>query len=333
MVDVTNACHLHCSNCTRVLDHARKRYFMTVGQVEEAISALSTFPTESEPAQEGRRNMLGMIGGEPLLHPEFPKLVDVFVKHVPEVRFRGLWTGLDWATYTHPKYGAARSHVVRLVGNHGELLGEAGDPPQKRGWLNWNMHLKVMQVEHAPILVASKDAVPDPWTRWKLIENCWLQQKWSSTVTPRGFFFCEVAGHLDMIFNGQGSTQLPKLQGLPVEDAVWKGDLFFEDDVTGVRQPRGKFAEQVLGACENCGVCVPLQGRLDSEEIDDVSLSNLALLRNVASPRVRKGRYAVRTFDGFGADPKRQVGNPRVYVKGQKPANQSAVAAREKACR
>ena len=55
MVDVTNACHLHCSNCTRLLDHARQRYFMDLECFEQAIVALKDFPFDSEPAQVGRR--------------------------------------------------------------------------------------------------------------------------------------------------------------------------------------------------------------------------------------------------------------------------------------
>ena len=126
------------------------------------------------------------------------------------------------------------------------------------------MHLESMKVEHSPILVASKEAVPDRKARWELIENCWLQRTWSSTITPNGFYFCEVAAHLDNTI-GDGSL------GLPIEPGAWRGDLYFETDPDGVRQPRGRFAEQVLGSCENCGMCLNLPGRRDHDEIDDVS--------------------------------------------------------------
>ncbi len=328
MVDVTNACHLHCSNCTRLLDHARQRYFMNLVCFEEAIAALAAFPFTSQPAQEGRRKMLGMIGGEPLLHPQFPQLVELFVQHVPNVAHRGLWTSLDWATYVHPMYGPALPHVLRLVGDHSGLLADGDtNASTERGWLNWNMHLRAMRVEHAPILVASRDAVPDRTQRWQLIEDCWLQQKWSSTITPRGYFFCEVAGHMDMIFNGRpdGVQRLPALQGLPVEPDCWDGDLYFEDE-DGVRQPRGPYAQQVLAACQQCGMCLPLQGRADSDEIDDVSSSNLALLDNAGSPRIKRGNYQLHTYGPEGLDTTQGRSNPRVYVKGAKPADQGAAA-------
>ena len=317
MIDITNACHLHCSNCTRLLDHARQRYFMTPECYEKAIISIKDFPYESEPAQEGRRNMIGMIGGEPLLHPQFPELAELFIKHVPDVHFRGLWTSLPWDKYVHPKYGPALPHVVRLIGDHRGLIGGTSDPAKKRGWLNWNMHLDQMNVYHQPLLVASKDVVPDEQERWELIENCWLQQKWSSTITPKGFFFCEVAGHMDMVFNGPG--------GFPLEPSVWKGDLYFERDENNIPRPKGKFAKQVKNACENCGACVPMQGRRDWDETDDVSQSNLDRLVQIDSPRIKRGDFVLHKT----APPSSTGWSPRVYVRGRKPENQTAESIKE----
>ena len=49
MIDVTNACHLHCSNCTRLLDHASRRYFMSPECFRAALTAIKDFPADSEP--------------------------------------------------------------------------------------------------------------------------------------------------------------------------------------------------------------------------------------------------------------------------------------------
>lgn len=291
---------------------------MTPECFEQAVMALRNFPTESERDAEGRRKIVGIIGGEPLLHPQFPELVDIMCDYVPNVYHRGLWTSKDWTTWEHPKWGLALEPVIKLIGDHRGLVGGVSDPAPNRGWLNWNMHLKSMSVHHQPLLVASKDVVIDDKKRWKLIEDCWLQQKWSSTVTPKGFFFCEVAGHFDMIFNGPG--------GLALEEDVWRGELYFETDEEGIRRPRGKFAEQVRNACENCGACVPMRGRLDSDEIDDVSVSNYEKLVQIDSPRVKRGDIEIhKTPPATDAD-----WHPRIYARGGRPENQPAVARLEK---
>lgn len=319
-IDVLNVCFLACANCTRLLDHATRetKYIMSPDCFRQVIRAIKGFVYESEPCpkgsrNEGRRKVIGLIGGEPLMHPQFPELVDIFIEEVPEVFHRGLWTSKDWKTGAHPKWGPYLPHVERLIGKN--PTHDASGPSHKHacGFLNWNMHLESMHVRHQPMLVASRDVVPDEKKRWELIEDCWVQREWSSTCTPKGFFFCEVAGHLDMVLKGPG--------GFPLEPGVWKGDLYFERDENGVPRPKGKFAEQVERACPNCGGCLPLPSRRDSEDRDDVSASNLERLSAIGSPRVKRGEVVVHEFpaDRPYVDGEYRDGwVPFKYVKGKK---------------
>jgi hypothetical protein len=156
-----------------------------------------------------------------------------------------------------------REQVERLLGPH-EGQGRNGG-----GYLNWNMHLPEMKVRHQPVLAASRDLVADEKERWNLIENCWLQGRWSPAATPDGFYFCEVAGAIDrVLYDGENA--------LPLESGCWKGDLDFITNEAGVRQPTGKFAEQIKFACQQCGVCVPMNGRLDSDPISTVFVRSAA---------------------------------------------------------
>jgi hypothetical protein len=318
-IDVTNACHLHCSNCTRLLDHARRRFFMAPDCFERAVRAVKDFPAESEPCPKGRRKVVGIIGGEPLLHPEFPTLVDIMIQEIPQLYYRGLWTSKDWKTGSHPKWGPYRPQVERLIGVNPTSKIHGPSASHATGFLNWNMHLPSMNVHHQPLLAASQDLVADERERWALIEQCWVQRDWSGTCTPKGFFFCEVAGHFDLLFDGPG--------GKPLEPGAWRGDLYFETDAAGVRRPHGHFADQVRQWCTRCGASVPQAGRRDAENTDDVSPSNLIPLQALRSPRIARGDYVLHT-DPLAPS---ERWNPKKYIKGPKPKDQSVAAKTEAA--
>jgi hypothetical protein len=325
MIDITNACHLHCSNCTRLLDHAKPRFFMSPECFRRALSAIKDFPTKSEPVpprpgeRRQRRKIIGIIGGEPLLHPQLPEIAEIFCELVPQVYHRGFWTAKDWKTGEHPKWGAYRPIVEQIIGK--KPTHDVSGPSDKHrcGFLNWNMHLPQMNVHHQPLLVAIKDVIPDERARWELIQTCWVQREWSGTCTDKGFFFCEVAGHFDRVFGGPG--------GLPFEPDVWEGELWFEPDESGVPRPQGKFAEQILRACERCGACLHLAGRRDLENTDDVSPSNLVELERIGSPRLKAGGVEVYDINvSYEQREVRQGWQPMEYVKGERPEDQSQAA-------
>lgn len=125
---------------------------------------------------------------------------------------------------------------------------------------------------HQPSLTAVQELIPDPELRARLIENCAVPRHWSASVTKKGFFFCEVAGAFDALFDGPG--------GKPVEEDVWD-------------QPISAFQDQIDRWCPRCGMCVPLEGRLDKDCIDDITPGNLEALRALGSPRVKAGAYVV----------------------------------------
>jgi hypothetical protein len=261
-IDVTNACPRRCSNCTRLLAHARGRWDMSPEVFARAVEALVDCPAESPPDRRGRRKVVGMIGGEPLLHARFPELCEIMIAGIRETRHRGLWTGMQYGR--HP----FRVAVDRLI----------GPQPSPIGYLNQNLH--DTECYHQPVLVAVEDLVQDERAMWELIDACPLQQEWSSTITPKVFFFCEVAACMDLVFDGPG--------GLPVTSACWRHDL-------------AVYREQIERWCPRCGVCLPLEGRLDKEQVDDLSQSNLETLRRLGSPRVLAGDYAL--FDPERYDP------------------------------
>lgn len=195
-IDVTNTCFRRCSNCTRLIGQVRDPFYMSVNQYERAVGCLADFPTDSPPAEDPtfknlKCKVVGMIGGEPLMHPNFTDLVRAAEVAIPERRYRGLWTGMVWQ-------GTIFKGLIERV----------------FGYVNNNLHQGAV---HTPVLTAISELMPDREEQRRLIDNCWLQRLWSGTITPRGLFLCEVMGAMDLLFDGPG--------GLPVEPGCWRRPL------------------------------------------------------------------------------------------------------------
>lgn len=190
-IDITNACMNRCSNCTRFTGHHRKPFFMDMEIFKQAVDSLVEFP-----------GMVGMIGGEPLIHPKFAQMAEYLAKTIPNPKRRGLWS-------TVPKKQGEK---------YGSLIKEAF------GNFFFNDHT-MDNILHQPLLVAAQEVVSDPEEMWRLIDDCWIQKYWSASITPKGAFFCEVAASFDMLLDGPG--------GWPIEPGWWKR---LPDDYTEQKQ-------------------------------------------------------------------------------------------------
>jgi hypothetical protein len=178
-IEITNACINSCSNCTRFCGHHRKPYFMSFEQFREAINSLKGFP-----------KMIGFMGGEPLLHPDFFK----FCKYASLQRIPKKQLGL-WSCF--PKgYKHYREIICETFGNI--FLNDQSRP----------------DVYHCPILVAAEEVILDKKDMFLAIDRCWLQQYWSPSINPKGAFFCEIAAAMSLLFDGS--------PGWKVEPGWWK---------------------------------------------------------------------------------------------------------------
>lgn len=180
-IEVTYTCNLRCSNCTRFVGHHNKPFIMDMETIERAIDSLEEFPGQ-----------IGIMGGEPTLHPEFPEICRLMQKKVKDRRKRELWTnGYKWKEYE-------------------SLISETFD----RDLIAYNDHKDKEVGAHQPLLMAAEDILDNKELMWLLIGNCWVQWRWAASITPKGGFFCEVAAAHDMLFNGPG--------GYPIERNWWK---------------------------------------------------------------------------------------------------------------
>jgi len=181
-IEITSACVLKCSNCTRFCGHHVHPNFIKTHEFTKAIDSLQGFVQETN-------GIIGFMGGEPLLHPKFEEFCDYALTKIPRSNL-GLWS-------TFP---AKFAHLAPVVGRtFGNLL--------------LNDHSRG-DIFHAPLLQASEDYYPDPADLFRATEHCWVQETWSASVNSKGAWFCEVAGALSELFDGP--------EGWDVAPAWWK---------------------------------------------------------------------------------------------------------------
>lgn len=186
-IEITNACVNQCANCTRCVGHHPKPFFIELGMVEKIIDSL-----------DGFQGMIGLMGGEPTLHPDFAKICELFQNKIPRNR-RGLWTsGHKWDYY---------KEVIKETFPEENIV--------------YNEHSTDGGI-HQPLLVAMRDVIKNKKLRTELKDNCWVQRRWETcSVTPQGVYFCEVAGAIDTLFNGGKNA-------VPVTPNWWKTTEIFK---------------------------------------------------------------------------------------------------------
>lgn len=268
-IDITNACPHTCSNCTRFCGHHKKPFFMDFDTFKQAVDSLEDFP-----------NIVGIIGGEPTLHPEFEK----FVNYLRESR---IGANKRYKILREPVSDMLRYILVNLQSQQGQKLGL---------WSSLNegyyKHFEIINdsfpvqflndhdntCKHQALLMPRKElGISD--AEWiKKRDACWIQNTWSATITPKGAFFCEVAGALDMLYDGPG--------GWKVEPNWWKRDV-------------KDFGDQ-LPWCELCSGCLDVPQRISNDERDDMTPEIFETLKSMGSPKIKRGKFVVhdpKTFD------------------------------------
>ena len=110
-IEITNACPNRCSNCTRLVGHHKSPYMMNFDYFKRALQSLIDFP-----------KMIGVMGGEPLLHPEFSLICAYIRDNLPRNRV-GLWTSLP-SGYEHLREDICSTFGHIFINDHtrGDVL-------------------------------------------------------------------------------------------------------------------------------------------------------------------------------------------------------------------
>ena len=261
-IDITNACPFNCSNCTRFCGQHKQPFFMDFETFKKAVDSLKDF-----------KGIVGIIGGEPTLHPEFDK----FIKYLTEVR-------PEYRTKTSIKYPvkSIKAYFNKLKYRNGArngLFSSFGEGYYKNFELiqdsfvyqSLNDHSSVNT--HQAILIPRKELGigDEEWIKKR--DKCWLQNLWSATITPKGAFYCEIAGSMDMLFDGEG--------GWEVKPDWWK------------RTPE-EFKDQIHW-CENCSLALEVPTIPATEQTDLISEEMEKKLLKINGWKMREKKY--RVFD------------------------------------
>jgi hypothetical protein len=193
-IDITNYCVRGCLYCSRYNRHLRndQRKHMSLEQITKALDTLKTWPTKIE-----------IIGGEPLLHPEFTKLCEIIRGKFPREKM-ALWTS------ERKKYKDLLPMIRRTF-----------------GFVAYNEHNaeQLRTCKHQALTIAIKDVIQDAKLRKTLIDDCWVQRTWCPTINHFGAYFCEVAAAQDVLLNGGQNAW-------PVNHGWWKKEPHqFQDQV------------------------------------------------------------------------------------------------------
>lgn len=285
-IELTNACPMRCANCTRFCGHHTKPFFMDFETFKKAVDSLKGF-----------RGIVGIMGGEPTQHPEFKRFMEYYRANVgyDDHSATLLEPSADFMRHVlangyHVDYGNHRglwTSVTHRYYENFELIQDTFGYQLLNDHTNPSMHQTHM--------VTRKElGIPDAdW--FKMRDRCWVQNLWSASITPKGAFFCEVAAAMDATLGGPG--------GWPIEPGWWQ------------RTPED-FKDQ-LHWCEMCSACLPMPSRDANDETDDVSPVWAVKLKEINSPKLRKG--LVNTFDpvAYQEDQHSIIQKPTPYMDDQ----------------
>lgn len=269
-IDITNACDKRCSNCTRLCGHQTKPFFMDFETFKRAVDSL-----------DGYQGIRSIMGGEPTLHPEFERFVEYLGSKFPKRENPYIYPQKDFIKQVHrvelSNFEMINDGVERIDVVGPGMFSNMGESYRKHyeiisdvmPFQGLNDHLN--PVYHQSSLVTRKELgiSDEEWIPMR--DKCWIQNEWSAGITPKGCFFCEIAGVLDMMLDGPG--------GWPIEPGWWK------------RTP-DEFGDQ-LHWCELCGFACSTFTRDSAEEIDDISESWYERLKGINSPKIKAGKYNV----------------------------------------
>jgi hypothetical protein len=262
-IEWTSRCVLSCSDCTHFSGSYYEHPELSFDQFRKIVDSLEGYP-----------NMIGAIGGDPVIHPEFETFCEYIRTKFPREQL-GLWT-------TFPKGKEYyRDVICKTFGNI--LLNDHTMPG----------------IMHAPILVGVEEVVEKDEDIWPIVDQCWLANHWSPVVNTKGAFFCEVAGSMAQLFQGSDGWTLepgwwkrvPKDYGPQMEEFCRKCGCALPLARRQSHTPGGKDVDDI--SPKNLE---RLKGKSRKVDKGLVQISNFAMDQSLINPNTGAGAYPQQNY-------------------------------------
>lgn len=259
---ITNACDRSCYSCTQGSNLAGKPTIMTLENFEIACSSLV-----------GYFGVVGIFGGNPALHPQFPEICKILSRYIPYEQ-RGIWCNNPLG------HASLMSHVFNPAYSN---LNVHQDPVAyeefKKHWPHSRPFGLDQDSRHSPVFGSMIDLGLSEEERWERISTCDINQHWSALIgqfrgEPRAWF-CEIAGAQSMKQQDSpcplcsGEKRFPVVPKIPSDTPqtlaceLCGGTGKYPD--TGIypfsgwwKKPIEDFRSQIRHHCHNC--LVPMRG-------------------------------------------------------------------------
>lgn len=231
-IKITNACDLDCVNCSVGVGLAKKlkrQFMMSKDQFRTAARSL-----------RGYGGVIGLFGGNPVLHKDFEDICEIFQQEVPDKTQRGLWSnnlrghGRICRETFHGPHSNINVHEVQSAWD--ELVREWPEATRLRSGLTAPSH-------HGPIFGSMLDLGMTPAQMWDKVAGCYVNQTWSAEITvvngQLSGYFCEIAATMAELIGDDS-------EGADIVPGWWNRSM-------------PAFAHQVGAYCTKC--LVPLNPR------------------------------------------------------------------------
>lgn len=179
-IDITYVCNLRCEQCNRSCAQSPAADHMSVRQIGRFL--------EESRANGVRWERIRILGGEPTLHPQFPEIVDMILRHCrehsPDTAIEVVSNGFGSKVTGLLAQVPAGVHVVNTCKSPGR------------------------QAEFDSFNVAPVD-LPE-YANVDFSNGCYIPEFCGMGLTPYGYYPCAVAGGIDRVFGfDAGRKTLP----------------------------------------------------------------------------------------------------------------------------